>query len=90
MSVVLCTKICIKEIFKDMRFPNGKFYEDVFIARYIIDKARRIAFMEVFFIFLRLFYIINIVRKIEYEIFYGRLSNIILEKVISKEGYKKV
>ena len=53
MSVVPCNKLYKREIFKDIRFPNVKFHEDVFIAHYIIDKARRIVFTDAILYFYR-------------------------------------
>lgn len=46
MSIMVWNKIYRKELFDDLRFPEGYIHEDVFMTPLLLDKAKRIGCMD--------------------------------------------
>ncbi len=42
LSVMVCNRLFKRSIFDDIRYPEGKFHEDEYVAHHIFDKAQRI------------------------------------------------
>ena len=45
-NTMACTKLYKKEIFSDIRFPVGKYHEDIFIMHHIFNKADKVLLLN--------------------------------------------
>lgn len=45
-SVIACGKLYRKTLWNTLRFPEGKCHEDEFVAHYLLDAARRVAYVS--------------------------------------------
>ena len=41
-----CGKLYKKELFNDLRYPDGKIHEDEYLAHYIVGRCKKIAYMD--------------------------------------------
>lgn len=46
LVIISCCKLYKKELWKDLRYPIGKYHEDEFVVHHFIDKAQKIKFID--------------------------------------------